>query len=150
MNFFSKITITSLLLVNMATVFAKQVDVQDGYVREVIPGNTVTSAYMTIKNQSPQGVKFIGATSKNIDRIEIHEHLMSDGMMQMRQKSSIDIGAGESATLQPMGLHLMMFDIKEPIKAGHEVTISLEFENAEPVEVILPVRSIKHAKKHHH
>lgn len=127
-----------------------KIDVENGYVRESIPGNTITSAYMTISNNSANSVKLIGVSSKSIPRIEIHEHTMNNGMMQMRQKAFIEITAGEQVVLQPMGLHLMMFDLAQPLKDGELVEIELEFSEHSALAVTLPVHSIKKKKPQHH
>lgn len=154
MSIFSRlVSVTALSAISFFSIagdFAKSIEVKDGYVREVIPTNKVTSAYMTITNNSSETVKLVGAESRAIPRIEIHEHLMNDGMMQMRQKNYIDIAAGTSAVLQPMGLHLMMFELSEPLKAGQEVEVTLLFEGNKKKVITLPVRSIKKAKTHHH
>ena len=92
---------------------------------------------------------------------------MSEGMMRMRQIDSINIAANAQVKLQPSGLHLMVFDLKQPLKDSQTITMTLHFAeliateavNATPadlnlinVNVELPVRSIKkkHAHHHHH
>ncbi|NMP30366.1 copper chaperone PCu(A)C [Thalassotalea sp. M1531] len=153
MSTFSRVVTVFTLILSTFSAFGSNVDVNDGYIREVIPGNEITSSYMTINNNSEQQVTLIGAKSREIPRIEIHEHLMADGMMKMRQKEFIIIAAGDSAVLQPMGLHLMMFDIKTPLKAGQDVNVTLLFKEGQEIDVLLPVKSIKQTKpktKHHH
>ena len=152
MRFFSKALIALSLMSAAFTslVQASDIDVSNAYMREVIPGNSVTSAYMTISNQSDAEIKLVAATSSISPTIEIHEHTMRDGMMRMGQVAGITIGAGEQATLQPMGLHLMVFDLAAPLKAGQQVTMTLAFENNQKIDVTMPVRSIKQAKHHHH
>ena len=150
MKTFSTLFSALLLIASSFSVMAQQVAVSDGHVREVIPGNTVTSAYMTISNTGKSGLKLVGAKSDTIPRIEIHEHIMADGMMKMRQKSHIDIAAGDNVVLQPMGLHLMLFGLSSPVKAGQSQDITLIFEGGFEYKVTLPVHSIKKAKKHHH
>ncbi|MCJ8318760.1 MAG: copper chaperone PCu(A)C [Colwellia sp.] len=133
----------------MFTIQAQNLTATEGYIRESIPGTTVSSAYMTLTNTSEKSVTLVGASSKISARIEIHEHSMSNGMMSMRQVESIVIGSKETAILQPSGLHLMIFDIKEPLKHGDLITLTLHFSSQPNVEIQLPVQSIKR-KQHHH
>ena len=138
-----------VLLLLVASTQAQNLTATDGYVRESIPGTTISSAYMTLANSSEKSVTLVGASSKISARIEIHEHSMSNGMMNMRQVESIVIGSKEAVILQPSGLHLMIFDIKEPVKHGELITLTLHFSSHPSVEVQLPVQSIKR-KQHHH
>ncbi|WDE04606.1 copper chaperone PCu(A)C [Thalassomonas viridans] len=124
--------------------------VDDGYVRETIPGTAISSAYMTITNNGDKALTLTGASSKRSPRIEIHEHTMSGGMMRMRQKASITIKAKESVTLQPSGLHLMVFDLPGPLKQGENMPVTLHFSGQQDVKVELPVRGLKKKNNHHH
>jgi|TARA_B110001469_G_C9459988_1_gene231867 copper(I)-binding protein len=143
-------TITSFLLLMLVTsVQAQNLTVTEGFIRESIPGTTISSAYMTLTNTSEKSVTLVGVSSKVSARIEMHEHSMSNGMMSMRQLESILINRMETVILQPSGLHLMIFDIKEPLKQGDLITLTLHFSSHANVEVQLPVQGIKR-KKHHH
>jgi len=146
----SQFMFVCLFMFSMFNALASEVAVSQGHVREVIPGNSVTSSYFTLTNNSQKAIKLIGASSPSIPRIEIHEHIMADGMMKMRKKAFVEIAPQESVVFQPMGLHLMMFDIQTPLKAGQQIKLNLLIENEQPVEITLPVQSIKRAKKHVH
>ncbi len=129
---------------------ANTISVDNSYVREVIPGNTITSAYMVINNNRDKDVKLVGAKADVSPRVEIHTHSMEDGMMKMRQLASININANKSVILQPMGFHLMMFELSKPLNAGDTVNITLYFDDASEVNITAPVQSIKQKKHHHH
>jgi len=120
--------------------------IENAYIRETIPGTSISSAYMTIINSSDKNIKLLGATSEISKRIEIHEHTMADGMMRMRQRENIEIAAKSNVVLQPSGYHLMIFDLKQPLRHAQNVTITLQFSNDASVEVKLPVKSIKQMK----
>lgn len=128
--------------------------VSKGHVRATIPGTTVSSAYMLITNKSDKSVTLIGASTDVSDRVEIHEHVMADGLMKMRQSQSLDIPAQDAVKLQPSGYHLMIFDVKSPLKQQTEIELVLHFSNKQDVVVQLPVESIKRKKakkeSHHH
>ncbi|NQY35613.1 MAG: copper chaperone PCu(A)C [Alteromonadaceae bacterium] len=133
-----------------------EISVNTGYIRETIPGTSISSAYMTIHNTSMKKLSFIGASSEFSPRIEIHEHTMDNGMMRMRQRRSIEIPAQNTVVLHPSGLHLMIFDLKQPLKQDQVVSITLHFATHEDLTIQLPVQSIKnkqrsrqHQHKHH-
>ena len=117
------------------------ISVKQAYIRSSIPGTSITSSYMIIENKGEKTVTLLGATSKISPRIEIHQHSMSDGMMRMRQLDSIDIKARQRIVLQPSGLHLMLFDVKKPLKAQQKVKLTLNFSNKQSVAIQVPVYS---------
>lgn len=69
-----------------------------------------------------------------------HKEMKTQGMMKMRQVQAIDIPAGGSVELKPMGLHVMLFDLKDPLKNEDTFEMSLEFENAGTVPVLVTVK----------
>jgi len=143
------LTITSFLLL-VASVQAQNLTVTEGFIRESIPGTTISSAYMTLTNTSEKPMTLIGVSSKVSARIEIHHHSMSKGMMSMRKLESIVIDGNDTVILQPSGLHLMIFDIKDLLKSGDVIPLTLHFSSHSSVEVQLPVQGIKRKKHHHH
>ncbi|NQY64087.1 MAG: copper chaperone PCu(A)C [Alteromonadaceae bacterium] len=130
-----------------------EISVNTGYIRETIPGTSISSAYMTIHNSSLQKLSFIGASSDVSPRVEIHEHTMDNGMMRMRQRLSIEIPAQNTVVLHPSGLHLMIFDLNQPLKQDQMVSITLHFADHKDFTIQLPVQSIKNkqrSKQHQH
>ncbi|MEJ2538533.1 MAG: cytochrome c oxidase assembly protein [Gemmatimonadota bacterium] len=67
-----------------------------------------------------RGVEVDGA-----ERAEIHETSLTDGMMRMRPVDSLVLAAGEERTLAPGGLHVMLLDLAEPLRAGDSVRVRL-------------------------
>ena len=117
------------------------ISVEQAYIRSSIPGSTITSSYMRIENKGEKKVTLLGASSKISPRIEIHQHIMSDGMMRMRQLDFIDINAKQHIVLQPSGLHLMFFDVKKNLEAQENIELTLNFLNKAPVIIQVPVYS---------
>ena len=148
--------ISWLILLNISLsneVFANEVNeisVEDGYVSESIPGTSISSAYMTIKNLSSTDTRLVSASSEVSERIEIHQHTMVDGLMRMRQRDYVDILANNSTVFQPSGFHLMIFNLKQPLKAKEEIIITLHFDNQSSLEVNYTVQGLKQKKHHHH
>jgi copper(I)-binding protein len=115
--------------------------IEQAYIRATIPGASNTSAYLEIENKSDKNITLLSASSNISPRVEIHQHTMVDGMMRMRKLNSIDITARERVKLQPSGLHLMVFDVKTPLKAQQHVELTLNFSNNESVSLQIPVYS---------
>jgi copper(I)-binding protein len=68
---------------------------------------------------------------------------MKDGVMTMRPlEKGLTIEPGKTVKLAPGGYHLMMFDLKSPLKQGERLPVTLEFEKAGKVQVSLDVAGV--------
>jgi copper(I)-binding protein len=54
----------------------------------------------------------------------------------------LSIEPGKTVKLAPGGYHLMMFDLKGPLKQGEKLPVMLEFEKAGKVKVSLDVAGV--------
>jgi hypothetical protein len=98
------------------------------------------AAYMTIHNEGPVADRLIAASSPIAGTIELHAHLKDGDVMRMRPVVAVEIAPGEPAVLQPGGLHMMMLDLKAPLKDGESFPLTLTFEKAGKVTVSVDVR----------
>lgn len=115
-----------------AAVFAGAADnvaVQDAYVRLAPPNAPATGAFMVIKNNGDKDVKVLKADNPASKVTELHTHLNEGGVMKMRPVPAVDIKAKGEAVLKPGGLHIMMIDLKAPMKEGDVVPITLTFDD---------------------
>ena len=75
---------------------------------------------------------------------------MTDGLMRMRQCDHVDILAKSSTVFQPSGFHLMIFDLKQPLKAKENIIITLHFDDQSSIDVNYTVKGLKQKKRPHH
>ena len=52
------------------------------------------------------------------------------------------IDPGKTVKLAPGGYHLMLFDLKSPLKQGDKLPVTLEFEKAGKVKLSLDVQGV--------
>ncbi len=142
----SLVIISIIFVVNFAA-SAGELDniiVSDAYIRASIPGTIHSSAYMRIdNNNNEKAVTLVNVSSKISPRIEMHNHVMENGMMHMQQLHKIDIAANTQVLLQPHGLHLMFFNLTNPLVDKEVVEITLHFSNNNRVIVPIAVKSLK-------
>lgn len=111
------------------------VAVENGWVRvseysENVGG--MTGAFGTFTNNTDAEVKILGGSAEIATMVEVHEVVMSGGKMLMQAKEGgIVIPAGESLTLEPGGLHIMLMGLKKPIATGDQITLTIDFEGAD-------------------
>ena len=118
---------------------AAELIVTDGQVRVPMPGRTVTAGYFTIQNNTADPVSLTAARSTAFERAELHQHTHQDGVMRTEQVGQIEIAANASVSLQPGGLHLMLFNPLQPLLAGESVTVLLSFSNGQQLELSMPL-----------
>jgi copper(I)-binding protein len=132
------------------------IQVTDLVLREMLPGVKSTAGYFTLTNHSDKLVALQSVTGKMSTRIEIHEHLMENGMMQMQQvNDDLIIKAHEQLVFSPGGYHLMLFKPNRKIKKGEAFKLVLNFKTHKPITVDGKVVSVleqqqKKQHKHHH
>lgn len=106
-------------------------------------GAKIGSGYLTIENKGAVADRLIGGSGEVTDRIEVHEMTVNNGVMTMRPlDKGLTIDPGKTVKLAPGGYHLMLFDLKSPLKQGDKLPVTLEFEKAGKVKLSFDVESL--------
>jgi periplasmic copper chaperone A len=106
-------------------------------------GAKVGGGYLTIENKGSTADRLIGGSADIAAKVQVHEMAMNNGVMTMRPiDKGLTIGPGKTVKLAPGGLHLMLLDLKSPLKQGDKVPLTLEFERAGKVSLSLDVQGI--------
>ena len=118
-----------------------EIRVSGAFARANSPTSKVGSAYMTIVNSGTAADTLTGASSEIATRIEIHDIKENeDGVVQMVQiHGGIDLPPGETVQLNRGEIHFMLMGLNRSLSEGDEFNITLMFENAEPVDLTVPV-----------
>lgn len=98
-------------------------------------------AYLTLTNNGPTEEVLLAARTPAAQRVEIHQTLMSEGMMRMRPLAQIRIAPGGSVRIAPGGIHLMLVGLEVPLAVGDEIPLTLVFREAGEIEVKIRVES---------
>ena len=114
--------------------------IRDGWVQEGPASQKITAAYMVIENHGQADVALKGASSSAADVIELHKMELTDGLMKMRKIESINVPAGGKVELKPGGYHLMVIGLRQPLKEGDTVSMTLEFSNDLRQSIDIPVK----------
>ena len=144
MRSFSTTLALALSLVAGAAAAQAQIKVTDPWVRATVPQQKSTGAFMTIT--SPTDARLVEARSSLTPSVEVHEMAMEKDVMKMRQVDSVALPAGKPVALTPGGFHMMLLDLKQQVKAGDTVPLTLVVEGADgkrqSVEVQAAVRPL--------
>ncbi|MDC9808835.1 MULTISPECIES: copper chaperone PCu(A)C [Rhizobium] len=124
------------------TVKAGDLEISGGFAKAMLPGQPVGGGFFTVKNNGQTDDRLVSVTSPASGEVQIHEMETKDNVMRMRQlKDGIAIAAGETVKLEPGNLHLMFQKVKTPFKQGDTVPVTLTFEKAGKVDMVLQVLS---------
>lgn len=106
-----------------ASVFAGDIQVENGWARASAPGQDGAGVDMAIS--SKQAATLLGASSPACKSVELHSMTSEGGMMKMREVDAIDLPAGKRVNLRESGFHLMLVGLKAPLKEGDSVPLTL-------------------------
>ena len=118
---------------------ADTVKVDAPWVRATAPGQKVAGGFMTLTADAD--MVLVGGSSPVSKHFELHYMKMENGVMEMRQMKEIPLPKGKAVSLEPGGLHVMFIDLKQPIREGRKVPMTLVVKGADGKEQKLPVEA---------
>jgi copper(I)-binding protein len=117
--------------------------ITQAWTRATPKGAKIGGGYLTIENKGTAPDRLIGGSADIAGSVQVHEMSMDDGVMKMRPlDKGLAIEPGKVVKLAPGGCHLMMMDLKSPLKQGDRLSITLQFEKAGTVQVSLEVAGV--------
>jgi periplasmic copper chaperone A len=135
---------SSLLALASHALAQPAVDVKLPWVRATVAQQSATGAFMQLTAASD--LRLVSAQSPVAGVVEVHEMAMENQVMKMRAIPHLSLPAGKTVELKPGGYHVMLMDLKAPVKAGETVPLTLVFENAsgqrQNLELKAPVRAL--------
>lgn len=134
--------ITALFVLAAASAHA-QVDVTDAWARATGPGQKATGVFMNLT--AKKATRLVGVKTELTPVAEVHEMKMDKDVMKMQAVKALDLPAGQTVSLKPGSLHVMLMDLKAPVAEDSHVVLTLLFEDAAGVKTQQEVHAV--AKK---
>jgi periplasmic copper chaperone A len=106
-----------------AAAAAQPVAVKDAWVRAPAPGQNIAAAYMELTSKTT--MVLVGVSSTSAAAAELHITSMEAGVMKMRPVARVELPGSKTVKLAPGGVHLMLIDLKKPLKPGEKVPLTL-------------------------
>jgi periplasmic copper chaperone A len=116
---------------------AGSIEVQHAWAR-ASAGKT-GAAYFSVVNKGATPDRLVAVSTPAADKAQIHEDKMENGMMEMRPVGPMVIAPGQSAQLKPGADHVMLMGLKHPLKEGETFPLTLSFEKAGDIQVVVTV-----------
>lgn len=100
-----------------------------------------------LTNEGRQPDRLLSARSPVGARIEIHESTMEGDVMRMRALPALELAPGAAVPLRHGGRHhLMLMELKQPLRDGDRFPVTLVFERGGSTEVMVDVHPVRAAR----
>jgi periplasmic copper chaperone A len=138
------LTLTLQLALACQTAWA-QTNVADPWIRGTVAQQKATGLFAKIT--STQGSRLVSASTPVAGLVEIHEMSMAGDVMKMRAlPAGVALPPGKVVELKPGGYHVMLMDLKQQLKPGDTVPVTLVLEGPdkkrETLEIKVPVKAL--------
>jgi hypothetical protein len=120
----------AFFLVRAADAAPGDIVVTSAWARATPPGASIGGAYVTVQNRGSESDRLIAIASPAAGDAMVHETVEENGVASMRPLLEITIAPGSSLDMKPGGIHVMLMDLKAPLKAGEQIAVTLTFEKA--------------------
>jgi copper(I)-binding protein len=128
------------------------VTVEGAWARASVQGQKGTGAFMTLTAR--EKLTLVGVSTPVAGVAELHEMKMEGDVMQMRAVPALELPAGRKVELKPGGYHLMLMELKAPLKVDTQVPVTLSFRDAQgqarTLQLSVPVAARAPAAGHKH
>jgi len=122
---------------------SKDLVIDHPYAMSTAPGQPHGGVFVTsIRNTGLNADQLIGGRATVSKSVEVHRMEMSNNMMKMREIPGVDLPAKSAVSMargSKEGYHLMLMNLKAPLKEGDKFPMTFVFKNAGEVEVMVSV-----------
>jgi len=120
------------------------IEIDDPYARVSRPNAPTGAVFMTLKNTGPTDDRLIAAAFAGARKTELHTHILNaqTGVARMIEVGEgFELPAGSLTPLARGGKHIMLMGLDAPLEDGEIISLSLTFEGAGEIQVMVPVDS---------
>jgi len=120
---------------------ADAIEIDNAWIREAPPGAPMLAGYLCLHNPTGATVTLTAVQSPLFPHIMMHRTEIREGMARMMHQDTVDVAAGQRVCFEPGGLHLMMTAPDQPLKAGDQIELVLQFADGHSQRILAPVRA---------
>lgn len=100
------------------------------------------AAYVSLMNHGGEGDVLVSVSTPAAAMAHLHKSEMVNGVMKMEPVESLELPGQGVLEMKPGGYHIMLMGLKQPLKKGDEIDVTLHFEKAGDVTVKVPVGGV--------
>jgi len=121
------------------TTAAAPITIENAWARATPGAVTTGGAYMTLVDHGTSPDRLVAVSTPVAGKAELHVMSMDKGISTMRPVDALTVEPGKPVELKPGGYHVMLIDLKAPLKLGDSFPMSLTFEKAGTIQVTVKV-----------
>ncbi|MEO5877337.1 MAG: copper chaperone PCu(A)C [Streptosporangiaceae bacterium] len=111
---------------------ASALTIDDAWVKTADKG--MSAAFGTLVNHTGTEINIVSGTTPSSPMVELHEVVGMSGDMKMQPvRGGFTVPAGGRLELRPGGFHLMLMDVRTPIKPGDQVAFTLTLKDGNKI-----------------
>jgi copper(I)-binding protein len=114
---------------------ADELRIDHPFARATPPGARTGAVFFTVVNAGKETDRLLRASTPIAAGVVLHQMALEDGVMKMRAVPSVEVRSGGRLELKPNGYHLMLLDLKQPLKVGEKFPLTLTFEDAGSITI---------------
>ena len=111
------------------------IQIEKAWARASIIASRPAAAYLTIVNQGSKPDLLISVSSPVAKTVSIHLSETTNGISQMSPVHELPIHPRAKVTFNPSGLHLMLMNLRGPLKKGEVLPLTLNFQTAGRINI---------------
>ncbi|SRR5258708_4952935 len=116
--------------------------VERPWARATPAGAKTGAAYVTLVNNGGSGDGLLSAATPVADQVQFHSASEENGVSRMREMRTVEVPPGVRVAFSPGGLHIMLVGLKQPLKEGQTFPLTLTFEKAGKIDVMVSVAKV--------
>jgi periplasmic copper chaperone A len=116
-----------------------KLQIEQAWARATPPAARTGAVYLTLINHGDAPERLVSAVTSAAARAELHAHSNDGGVMRMKAVDAVTVPPGKRVSLEPAGVHVMLIDLKGPLRDGTRLSLTLSFANAGDITVEVPV-----------
>lgn len=113
--------------------------VDEPWVRATVPTQRATGAFMRLTANAD--LRLVSASSPAAEKVELHRMVMVGQVMKMREIDSLSLPAAKTVMLAPGGFHIMLLGLKEQVRVGETIPLTLHLEDGNGTRSALTVHA---------
>ena len=117
---------------------------EDAFARAA-PAGGVSAVFMDVANGTGTADTLVAARTDAAGVVEIHRtQENAEGLSEMVEvEGGLPVPAGETVSLAPGGLHVMLLDLQRDLAEGDSLDLEVEFSSAGALEMRVPIRGLR-------
>lgn len=116
--------------------------VSDAWVRATPPGTDNAAVYFSVVNKGRTADSLVSVSSSITANAMVHRTAVANGVAHMEMAGTVELNAGAHLTFAPIGYHLMLEGLKQPLTEGKLVSVTLDFATAGKLTFPVPVLGV--------